>query len=304
MYSFLTTTNWPDYELIDSGDFEKLERFGDYYLARPEPQAIWDKNLPQSEWDKRAQAIFKREKGSSEKGQWQLRKGMAEQWFINYEYQAMKLRFRLGLSSFKHVGLFPEQDPNWKFIYDATRQLKTKPPKILNLFAYTGAASLAAKAAGADVTHLDSVKQVNYWARENMEASNLNQIRWIVEDAMKFVRREVKRGNIYQGLILDPPAYGRGPNGEKWQLEDEINELIKLCAQLLDPQDNLFLINLYSLGFSGLILENLINHSFQQHAKLQQEVGEIYLQDQGQRKLPLGTFYRFSTVLYNKIETK
>ncbi|QNF31763.1 class I SAM-dependent methyltransferase [Adhaeribacter swui] len=304
MYSFLTTSNWSDYELVDSGNFEKLERFGDYYLARPEPQAIWDKNLPASEWDKRAQAIFKREKGSSEKGQWQLRKGMAEQWFINYEYQQMKLRFRLGLSSFKHVGLFPEQDPNWQFIYNATRQLNTQSPKILNLFAYTGAASLAAKAAGADVTHLDSVKQVNYWARENMEASNLNQIRWIVEDAMKFVRREVKRGNVYQGLILDPPAYGRGPNGEKWQLEDELNELIKLCAQLLDPQDNLFLINLYSLGFSGLILENLITHNFQKHAKKQQEVGEIYLQDQGQRKLPLGTFYRFSTVLYNKIETK
>jgi len=304
MYSFLTVSNWPDYELIDSGDFEKLERFGDYILARPEPQAIWDKQLPSSEWDRLAQAIFKREKGSTEKGQWLLRKGMAEQWFIKYEYQEMKLRFRLGLSSFKHVGLFPEQDPNWKFIYDAAQQLKTKSPKILNLFAYTGAASLAAKAAGADVTHLDSVKQVNYWARENMEASNLDQIRWIVEDAMKYVRREVKRGNKYQGLILDPPAYGRGPNGEKWQLEDELNELIKLCAQLLDPSDNLFLINLYSLGFSGLILDNLINLNFTNHAKAQQEVGEIYLQDRGQRKLPLGTFYRFSTVPYNKIETK
>ncbi|QMU30236.1 class I SAM-dependent methyltransferase [Adhaeribacter radiodurans] len=304
MYSFLTVSNWPDYELVDSGNFEKLERFGDYFLARPEPQAIWDQHLPPSEWSRLAQAIFKREKGSTEKGQWQLRKGMAEQWFINYEYQQMKLRFRLGLSSFKHVGLFPEQDPNWKFIYDATKQLKTKPPKILNLFAYTGAASLAAKAAGADVTHLDSVKQVNYWARENMEASNLNQIRWIVEDAMKFVRREVKRGNKYQGLILDPPAYGRGPNGEKWQLEDELNELIKLCAQLLDPVDNLFLINLYSLGFSGLILDNLIRLNFTDHDKAHHEVGEIYLQDRAQRKLPLGTFYRFSTVSYNIIGTK
>ncbi|PSR54430.1 oxidoreductase [Adhaeribacter arboris] len=304
MYSFLTVSNWPDYELIDSGNFEKLERFGDYILARPEPQAIWDKHLPPSEWERLAQAIFKREKGSTEKGQWQLRRGMAEQWFIKYEYQEMKLRFRLGLSSFKHVGLFPEQDPNWKFIYEAARQLKSKAPKILNLFAYTGAASLAAKAANADVTHLDSVKQVNYWARENMEASNLDQIRWIVEDAMKFARREVKRGNIYQGLILDPPAYGRGPNGEKWQLEDELNELLKLCAQLLDPTDNFFLINLYSLGFSGLILENLISQNFNTHVKANQEVGEIYLQDRGQRKLPLGTFYRFSTVLYNKIDTK
>ena len=304
MYSFLTTHNWPDYELIDSGNFEKLERFGEYVLARPEPQAIWDKQLAQPEWDRMAQAVFKREKGSTEKGQWLLRKGMAEQWFINYQYHQMKLRFRLGLSSFKHVGLFPEQDPNWKFIYDTVRQLKTKQPKVLNMFAYTGAASLAAKAAGADITHLDSVKQVNYWARENMEASNLDQIRWIVEDAMKYARREVKRGNKYQGIILDPPAYGRGPNGEKWQLEDELNELIKLCAEMLDTTDNLFLINLYSLGFSGLILDNLIKQNFGEHTKAHQEVGEIFLQDRGGRKLPLGTFYRFSTVSYNKIEIK
>ncbi|CAA9276847.1 MAG: SAM-dependent methyltransferase [uncultured Adhaeribacter sp.] len=304
MYSFLTVSNWPDYELVDSGNFEKLERFGVYYLARPEPQAIWEKHLPQTEWDRLAQAVFKREKGSAEKGQWLLGKGMAEQWFINYEYQQMHLRFRLGLSSFKHVGLFPEQDPNWKFIYDTARQLPAKTPKVLNMFAYTGVASLAAKAAGADVTHLDSVKQVNYWARENMEASNLDQIRWIVEDAMKFARREVKRGNKYQGIILDPPAYGRGPNGEKWQLEDELNELLKLCAQLLDPADNFFLINLYSLGFSGLILNNLVEGIFTQHNRPYSEVGEIYLQDNGRRKLPLGTFYRFSTVPYNKIELK
>jgi 23S rRNA (cytosine1962-C5)-methyltransferase len=138
MYSFLTVSNWPDYELVDSGNFEKLERFGPYYLARPEPQAIWEKHLPQTEWDHLTQAIFKREKGSTEKGQWLLRKGMAEQWFINYQYQEMKLRFRLGLSSFKHVGLFPEQDPNWKFIYDATRQLQTKTPKVLNMLPIPG----------------------------------------------------------------------------------------------------------------------------------------------------------------------
>jgi len=295
MYSFLTVENWADYELIDSGNFEKLERFGAYILARPEPQAIWDKHLPESEWQRQAQAVFKQEKGSSEKGQWVLKKGMPEQWFVNYQHQDLKLRFRLGLSSFKHVGLFPEQDPNWKFIYEQTRQLRSPQPRILNMFAYTGAASLAAKAAGADVTHLDSVKVVNYWARENMEASNLDQIRWIVEDAMKFARREVKRGNTYQGLILDPPAYGRGPNGEKWQLEDELNELTRLCGQLLDPSDHLFLINLYSLGFSALILDNLIEQNLSPAAGGFRELGELYLQDQGKRKLPLGTFYRFSS---------
>jgi 23S rRNA (cytosine1962-C5)-methyltransferase len=295
MYSFLTTDNWADYELIDSGNFEKLERFGEYYVARPEPQAIWDKHLPETEWQRLAQAVFKRDKGSSEKGQWQLKKGMPEQWFINYKYKDMQLRFRLGLSSFKHVGLFPEQDSNWKFIYDTTRQLKTKPPKVLNMFAYTGAASLAAKAAGADITHLDSIKQVNFWARENMEASNLDNIRWIVEDAMKFARREVKRGNTYNGIILDPPAYGRGPNGEKWQLEDELNELIKLCHQMLDKTDYFLLINLYSLGFSALILDNLMHQTFGSQVK-NEELGEIYLHDTGERKLPLGTFFRFSSV--------
>jgi 23S rRNA (cytosine1962-C5)-methyltransferase len=300
MYSFLTVQNWADYELIDSGNFEKLERFGQYILARPEPQAIWDKHLPESEWNRQAQAIFKKEKGSSEKGQWVLKKGMPEQWFIQYFYQGLQLRFRLGLSSFKHVGIFPEQDPNWQFIYDHTRQLKTHKPKILNMFAYTGAASLVARAGGADVTHLDSVKVVNYWARENMEASNLDNIRWLVEDAMKYARREVKRGNKYQGLILDPPAYGRGPNGEKWQLEDELNELIKLCGELLDPNDHLFLINLYSLGFSAFILENLINLAFPRKHNTFNQFGELYLQDGGKRKLPLGTFYRFSSVSTDK----
>lgn len=296
MYSFLTVENWPDYELIDSGNFEKLERFGAYIVARPEPQAIWDKNLPPSDWNRLAHATFRKEKGSSEKGQWILKPGMPEQWFISYNYGELKLRFRLGLSSFKHVGIFPEQDPNWKFIYEQGRQLITAKPKILNMFAYTGAASLAAKATGAEVTHLDSVKVVNYWARENMEASNLDNIRWLVEDAMKFARREVKRGNKYQGIILDPPAYGRGPNGEKWQLEDELNELIKLCAELLHPDENLFVINLYSLGFSAFILENLIRQNFKQHTINQREFGELYLQDSGKRKLPLGTFYRFSSV--------
>ena len=295
MYTFLTVQNWADYELIDSGNFEKLERFGKYVLARPEPQAIWHKSLPESEWNQRAQAVFKKEKGSSEKGQWLLKKGMPEQWFIQYQYQNLQLRFRLGLSSFKHVGIFPEQAANWQFIYNHTQHLKNQSPKILNMFAYTGAASLAARAAGAEVTHLDAVKAVNYWARENMEASNLQDIRWLVEDAMKFARREVKRGNKYQGLILDPPAYGRGPNGEKWQLEDELNELMQLCGQLLDPNDHFFLINLYSLGFSAFILENLVRQHFALNANSLQELGELYLEDNSQHKLPLGTFYRFST---------
>ncbi|MEJ7665927.1 MAG: class I SAM-dependent methyltransferase [Hymenobacter sp.] len=253
---------WPDYELLDSGHFQKLERFGPYVLARPEPQAIWDPALPSADWHK-ADATFARTPGSTEKGQWSLQKGMPEQWVIGYERpDGLRLKFRLGLSSFKHVGLFPEQDPNWQFIYNQTKARRAALPRVLNLFAYTGAATLAARAAGADVTHLDSVKQVNFWARDNMEASQLDGVRWLVEDAMKYVRREVKRGSKYQGLILDPPAYGRGPNGEKWQLEDELNELLKLSQQLLDPADHFFVVNLYSLGFSALILDNLTQAVF------------------------------------------
>ena len=215
--------------------------------------------------------------------------------FIGLGNMGAPMLLRLGLSSFKHVGLFPEQDSNWKFIFDKTRGLKTQTPKVLNMFAYTGAATLAAKAAGADVTHLDSVKQVNFWARDNMEASGLDNVRWIVEDAMKYARREVKRGNTYNGIILDPPAYGRGPNGEKWQLEDELNELIKLCHQMLDKTDYFLVINLYSLGFSAMILDNLMRLTFKEQVKNEQ-LGEIYLHDRGERRLPLGTFFRFTSV--------
>ena len=211
-----TPTNWPDYELLDSGGFEKLERFGKYILIRPEPQAVWNKSLSETEWEKQSNARFRKEKGNPEKGEWVLKKGMPQQWYIDYSYEKMALKMRLGLTSFRHIGIFPEQSDNWNFIYNATNKNPLPGKKVLNLFAYTGGASLAARAGGAEVVHVDSVKPVVTWARENMEASVLKDIRWVVEDAMKFVQREVRRGNIYQGIIMDPPAYGRGPDGEKW----------------------------------------------------------------------------------------
>ncbi len=292
MYSFLTTSDWPDYALIDSGNFQKLERFGRIVLSRPEPQAIWQPHLPESEW-KKADATFNRAGARSgspdEKGQWHRRADMPERWAI--AYPRLGLTFGLRLSSFKHVGLFPEQDPNWRFIHAQSKQ--RQKPRVLNLFAYTGAATLAARAGGAEVTHLDAVKPVNAWARENMEASGLADVRWLTEDALKFVRRECKRGNSYQGIILDPPAYGRGPEGEKWELQDGLHEMLRLCQTLLDPNNHFFLINLYSLGFSALILDNLVKQIFPGEKSLY-ELGEIFLEDQGQRKLPLGTFCRFS----------
>ena len=211
----LSPSCWSDYELIDSGAFEKLERFGRYVIARPEPQAIWNKSLPDVEWQQRADAYFKKDKKSEDRGEWICKPKMPQQWFVNYRYGEMNLRMRLGLTSFKHVGIFPEQAENWNFIFDQVKRIGSEA-KVLNLFAYTGGATLAAKSAGADVTHVDSVKPVVSWARENMEASKLDGVRWIVDDALKFVQREVRRGKKYNGIILDPPAYGRGANGEKW----------------------------------------------------------------------------------------
>jgi Predicted SAM-dependent methyltransferases len=293
----LQPSNWQQYQLIDSGDYEKLERFGKYVLRRPEPQAIWRKKLSPEEWENRTDAWFRKEKDKSgpegnEKGEWILKPKMQEQWFIDYAYKGMKIRFRLGLTAFKHIGIFPEQAENWNFIYDSTRKLKENQPKVLNLFAYTGGASLAAKAAGADVTHVDSVKQVLNWSRENMENSGLSDIRWVLEDALKFVKREVKRERIYQGIILDPPAYGRGPDGEKWILEDHIAELMDACSHLLDPQKGFCVLNLYSMGFSSLIAENLIRDYFPDI--MEPEFGELFVPDNFGRKLPLGIYSRFN----------
>jgi len=295
----LTPEHWKSYELIDSGNYKKLEKFGEFILSRPEPQAVWDPSMREDEWNRMNNAAFvkKKEEGhknfDSERGEWVLKKGMQQQWLMPYSYKDMNLKFRLGLSSFKHVGIFPEQASNWDYIYDTVKAMPGKP-KVLNLFAYTGGASIAAKAAGADVTHVDSVKQVISWSRENMVASQLTDIRWVVEDAMKFVQREVKRGNTYQGIILDPPAYGRGPSGEKWVIEEHLNQMLKLCAELLDKENYFFIINLYSIGFSALILETFTRQLF--GGRKNMEIGELYLQDRFNKKLPLGVFSRFSSV--------
>jgi 23S rRNA (cytosine1962-C5)-methyltransferase len=288
----LTPNNWEDYELIDTGGFEKLERFGEYVLSRPEPQAIWDKNLSDHEWKTMAHAIFSKEKNNPEKGHWNELQKIPHNWQISYKNQdALKLKLNLAMTSFKHIGLFPEQAVNWDYITDTVKQLPVKNPKILNLFAYTGAASVAARSTGADVTHLDSVKQVVTWSKHNMESSGMEGIRWIVDDAMKFIKREVRRGNKYHGIILDPPAYGRGPDGEKWILEEQINEMLKLCAELLEPDHHFLILNMYSLSFSSIIAANLVNSNFKEVNNA--EHGELYLVDRFEKKLPLGIFFRF-----------
>ncbi|MEG0891175.1 MAG: class I SAM-dependent methyltransferase [Bacteroidales bacterium] len=316
--------NWKDYELIDSGNFEKLERFGPYILARPEPKALWDKSLPNSEWESMAHTWFTTgagfgRSGKEDSGTWHMLKKMPEQWQIRYtpvgniakggeeNLFGLDFKLRLGLTSFKHVGVFPEQSPNWDFIYEQSKDLTnifkrrgSEVPKVLNLFAYTGAASLAAKAAGADVTHLDSVRQVVTWSKENMELSNLNNIRWVVEDALKFVKREAKRGNLYNGLILDPPAYGHGPDGEKWKLDELLFELLIECSKIVAPKDAFMVLNLYSNGYSALLADTAVRSAFGllsvkddkdlQGAKL--SFGELVLRDNFGKAIPLSVFSR------------
>lgn len=292
----LLTPHFPDYELIDSGDFEKLERFGEFTTRRPEPQAIWHKSLSEEEWQRLSDASFLRTSASKsdERGEWHNKPRMQERWWIGYDYKQMHLKMRLGLTSFKHVGIFPEQGANWNYIYDQILKQKANgsTPKVLNLFAYTGGATLAARSAGADVTHVDSVKQVVSWARENMDRSGLDGVRWIVEDALKFVRREVRRGNRYDGIILDPPAYGHGANGEKWVLEENICEMLECCARLLDADKGFLVLNLYSMGLSATLARTALRQTFGTTG--QEELGELYFKDSFNKELPLGTFCRFT----------
>lgn len=306
--------NWKDYELIDSGNFEKLERFGSFILARPEPKALWKPSLPAKEWDKLAHTRFTAgagfgKSGKEDTGTWKMMKKMPEQWYIRYNLPDSSFKLRLGLTSFKHVGVFPEQSPNWEFIYAQSKRLVEKfqakgvdpatgmvrKPKVLNLFAYTGAASLAARCAGADTTHLDSVRQVVTWAKGNMESSNLDNIRWVVEDALKFARREAKRGNIYNGLIMDPPAYGHGPDGEKWKLDELLYEFLQEVAKILAPEDAFMVLNLYSNGYSAMLGDTAVRSAFgmlQGKGKGELTCGELLLKDSFGKAIPLSVFSR------------
>ena len=272
-----TPKNWPDYELIDSGDFEKLERFGSYVVARPEPKALWHKTLPEKEWERMSHTKFIAgagfgRSGKEESGTWKTAKEMPQQWVISYK----QMKLRLSLTSFKHVGVFPEQAPNWDFIYRQTKKMVenaartgARTPKVLNLFAYTGAASMAARAAGADTTHLDSVRQ--------------------------FVKREAKRGKLYNGLILDPPAYGHGPDGEKWKLDELLFDLLLECSKIVAPKNSFTLLNLYSNGYSALLADTAVREAFKTgNGDGQMEFGELVLKDRFGKAMPLSVFSRLT----------
>ena len=298
-------SGWRDYTLLDSGGGEKLERFGTFAMIRPEPKALWTPSLSAGEGERLAAVRFRPgagfgKAGKEDSGTWERLKEMPDQWFVQYPGDGFRLRMRLGLTSFKHVGIFPEQAPNWEFIYRKVcgtakgKQPSAAGPKVLNLFAYTGGASLAARAAGADVTHLDSVRQVVSWARENMEATGLRDIRWVVEDALKFATREARRGHRYDGIILDPPAYGHGPDGEKWKLDELLFGMLRTVREILAPH-GWMVLNLYSNGYSAALGETVVREAFGLKAgenAYRITSGELALNDSFGKALPLSIYVR------------
>ena len=245
--------HWNDYEVIDCSKGEKLERWGDYILVRPDPQVIWDTPKKEKGWHRMNAHYHRSKKGG---GEWEFF-DLPEQWTIRYE--RLGLKFHLKPSSFKHTGLFPEQAANWDWFSEKIRKAG-RPIKVLNLFAYTGGATLAAASAGAAVTHVDASKGMVQWAKENAAASGLADapIRWLVDDCVKFVEREIRRGNHYDAIIMDPPSYGRGPKGEIWKIEDAIHPLVRLYTQILSEQPLFFLINSYTTGLQPAVLAYML----------------------------------------------
>ncbi len=243
--------DFKDYELIDANNGKRLERWGNIFLVRPDPQAMWNLPFDQRKWDK-AHAVYHR--SSSGGGAWEVVKSVPDVWSIGYK----GLTFNLKPMGFKHTGLFPEQAVNWDLMSEFIEKAN-RPVKVLNLFAYTGGATLACLKAGASVTHVDASKGMVQWAKENAKASGLadKPVRWLVDDCVKFVQREIRRGNKYDAVVMDPPSYGRGPNGEVWKLEDNLCELLELVSQVLVKEPLFFLLNSYTAGLSHTVLNFL-----------------------------------------------
>jgi 23S rRNA (cytosine1962-C5)-methyltransferase len=288
-YLVLKTVSSRDYELLDSGDGEKLERYGRFIFSRPDPQALWPKRLSEKEWAC-ADGEFKR---SARNAEWKIKKEVPERWQINLA----GLSFWIKPTAFKHLGIFPEQASNWEWIREIIKKSKRKI-SVINLFGYTGGATLAAASAGAEVCHLDGSKVAIAWARDNAELSGLasKPTRWILDDAIKFVKREIKRGRRYDGIIMDPPAFGHGPGGEIWKIEDNFLELMELCLKLLSEKPLFFLVNGYASGYSATAYKNNLL-SIQEKAGGEIQAGELTIEESsGKRLLPCGIFARWSSL--------
>jgi len=281
--------DWQDYEVIDTGDGEKLERWKNIVLRRPDPQAIWPKQQPEL-WEK-ADAWYHRSARGG--GEWEFRKKMPEKWTINYR----DLKFYVRPTGFKHTGLFPEQAVNWDWMAGLIKNAG-RPVKVLNLFGYTGGATIACARAGAHVTHVDAAKGMVQWAGENRELSKVDETstRWIIEDAGKFVAREIRRGNKYDGILMDPPSYGRGPGGEVWKLENELYGLVSACAQVLSDNALFMLINSYTTGLQPAVLNNMLTMTVQKYRGGSVVADEIVLPVTAGGVLPCGASGRWQGV--------
>ncbi len=297
----LTTTAWPDYELLDTGDGAKLERFGTFKLVRPEVQAMWQRALPAADWQN-VHGIF-RPTGEESGGHWEMKKQMPARWQMSYAFRAASgvpsippLRFWAMTTPGRHLGVFPEASAHWDFIVEHTGRAH-RPTKVLNLFGYTGLASLAAAAAGAEVTHVDASKKSISWARENQELSGLSErpIRWIVDDALKYVKREGRRGARYDGILIDPPKFGRGPKGEVWEVYKSLPELMQACAELLSQQPLLVILTVYAVKASGIHVGQLLQEMMHDRSG-RVESGELVTREgSAGRLLSQAVFARWSS---------
>ncbi|MBX3483127.1 class I SAM-dependent methyltransferase [Phenylobacterium sp.] len=289
----MRTRGWGDYALLDSGHGRKLERYGPYRVVRPEPQCLWTPRLPESAWAG-ADAVFD-PTDEEDAGRWRFKGRPREVWPLSWG----KVRFQGRFTAFRHLAFFPEQAANWAWLDEAVRAAvghEGGQPRVLNLFGYTGVASLVMAAAGAAVTHVDASKKAVAWARENAELSGLadRPVRWITEDARKYVQREVRRGSTYEGIVLDPPKYGRGPGGEVWRLFDDLPELAGLCAQLLSENARFLVLNAYAERISGAALAGLLAEKLGGRGG-RIEWGELALEeDRGDRAIGMSFFARWS----------
>lgn len=278
-FTLLEAKNWRDYELLDSGDGLKLERFGKYTFARPESQAMWSRALPKSAWED-AHGVFQ-PTGEESGGHWIIKKKIDEKWIMNYG----ELKFWAMTTPGRHLGVFPEVASHWDFMADSIQKADSRP-NVLNLFGYTGLASLAAAAAGASVTHVDASKKSVGWARENQELSGLGDrpIRWIVEDAVKYVQREIKRGVKYDGIILDPPKFGRGPKGEVWEVYKSLPNLLEMCRQCLSDHPLFVIVTVYAVRASAIHVAQAVDEMMKKY-KGETDSGELVTREKSANRL-------------------